>query len=252
MAPSPTIPGKRNPMTTKFQKLPILTTAQMIEVDRLMIEEWGITLAQMMENAGRNFAELARRQMGGTARGKRIAVFCGTGNNGGGGMAAARHLHNWGADVEAVLVGNETRLKDVPAHQWKILQKIGITRIASERSSADLILDAILGYGAKGDPRPPVADWIHLSNESRLPILSLDSPSGLDTTTGVPGSPCILAAATLTLALPKTGLLAPAARPFVGDLYLADIGVPPELYVAPSLGLQVTSPFHEDTIVKLS
>jgi NAD(P)H-hydrate epimerase len=106
---------------------------------------------------------------------------------------------------------------------------MGITRSTLELSNSDLILDAMLGYGAKGDPRLPIADWIQLADESGLPILSLDSPSGLDTTTGVPGSPCIHASATLTLALPKTGLRAPTAKPFVG-LYLADIGVPPELY----------------------
>ncbi len=220
-------------MTTDFHHLPILTTNQMIEVDRLMIEEWGITLLQMMENAGRNFAELARRQLGSTAQGKRVAVLCGNGNNGGGGMTAARHLHNWGASVEVMLVGDEKRLKDVPAHQWRILQKMGITCSTLELPNADLVLDAMLGYGAKGDPRPPVADWIQLANESRHPILSLDSPSGLDTTTGIPGSP------------------SPRAKPFVGDLYLADIGVPPELYAVTSLGLEVKSPFSEDTIVKL-
>lgn len=239
-------------MTSDFHNLPILTTSQMIEVDRLMTEEWGITLLQMMENAGRNFAELARRQLGGRVQSKRVAVLCGNGNNGGGGMAAARHLHNWGAQVEVILAGDENRLKDVPAQQWRILQRIGITRSAVDLSNADLILDAMLGYGANGDPRPPIVDWIRLANESGRPILSLDSPSGLDTTTGIPGSPCIHASATLTLALPKTGLLAPTSKPFVGDLYLADISVPPELYAAPSLGLQVTSPFREEIIVKLT
>src|SRR6266498_4468125 len=224
-------------MNTDFQNLPILRTDQMIEVDRLMIEEWGITLIQMMENAGRNFAELARRQLGGTLRGKRIVILCGNGNNGGGGMVAARHLHNWDAHVEVMLVGDEKRLKDVPVHQWRILQRMRITRSALELSSADLILDAMLGYGARGDPRPPISDWIHRANKSGVPILSLDSPSGLDTTTGIPGSPCIHASATLTLALPKTGLLAPTAKPYVGDLFLADISVPPELYAALSLGL---------------
>jgi len=214
-------------MTADFHNLPILTTNQMIEVDRLMIEEWGITLIQMMENAGRNFAELARRQLGGSVGGKRIAVLCGNGNNGGGGMTAACHLHNWGAHVEAILVGDEDRLKDIPALQWQILQKMGIARSALELNNADFILDAMLGYGAKGDPRPPIADWIEFANRSEHPILALDFTSGLDTTTGIPGSPCIHASATLTLALPKTGLLAPAAKPFVGDLYLADISVPP-------------------------
>ena len=239
-------------MTIDFQNLPILTTDQMIEVDRLMIEEWGINLIQMMENAGRNLAELARRQLGGTAKGSRVAVLCGNGNNGGGGMTAARHLHNWGAHVEVLLTGTESRLKEAPARQWRILKKMGIVRSEIELAGADLILDAMLGYGAKGNPRSQVADWIYATNESGRPTLSLDSPSGLDTTTGIPGSPCIRASATLTLAMPKTGLLVSTAKLSVGDLYLADISVPTELYAAPSLGLEVASPFGEDTIVKLS
>jgi NAD(P)H-hydrate epimerase len=239
-------------MITDFLKLPALTTEQMIEVDRLMIEEWGITLLQMMENAGRNFAELARRQLGGSVKGAKVTVLCGNGNNGGGGMTAARHLHNWGAHVQVLLVGNEAKLKEIPAHQWQILKKMGITHSRMDVSEAELILDAMLGYGVKGDPRPPLTVWIQRANESRRPILALDAPSGLDTTTGIPGSPCIQAASTLTLALPKKGLLAPTARPFIGDLYLADISVPPELYAAPSLGLQVVPPFNNETLVKLS
>lgn len=238
-------------MTDDFSNPPALTTDQMIEVDRLMIDEWGIALIQMMENAGRNYAELARRQLGGIVKGSKVVVLCGTGNNGGGGMAAARHLHNWGARATVILIGKENQLKETPAQQWKILQKLGITRSTVDLYKIDLILDAMLGYGAKGDPRPPIADWIHLANGSKHQILSLDSPSGLDTTTGIPGSPCIRASATLTLALPKKGLLTSAAKPFVGDLYLADIGVPPELYAAPSLGLQVLSPFAKETVVKL-
>jgi NAD(P)H-hydrate epimerase len=80
-------------MTTEYQKMPVLTTVQMIEVDRLMIEEWGITLIQTMENAGRNLAERARHLLGGMAKGSSVVVLCGTGNNGGAGMAAACHLN---------------------------------------------------------------------------------------------------------------------------------------------------------------
>jgi NAD(P)H-hydrate epimerase len=167
-------------------------------------------------------------------------------------MVAARHLHDWGAQVEVLLVGSENRLKEIPAHQWRILQKMGLPASNPDLETADLILDALIGYGMSGVPRPPVADWITKANASGRPILALDAPSGLDTTTGIPAPSGIRAAATLTLALPKTGLLTPDAKPFVGELYLADIGVPPELYAAPSLGLQVTSPFGADTIVKLS
>ena len=77
-----------------------------------------------------------------------------------------------------------------------------------------------------------------------------ETPSGLDTTTGHPGNPCLRAAATLTLLLPKTGLLAPEARPYVGDLYLADIGVPPELYRR--LGLEVGPIFGEGSIIRVT
>lgn len=231
-----------------YPRLPALTTEQMIEVDRLMIEEWGISLVQMMENAGRNLAELAKRQLQ-NLEGKKIVVLCGTGNNGGGGMVAVRHLHNRGVDVEAVLVGDETRLKDVPAYQWKTLKRMNIIVPDIDLNKADLILDAMLGYGVKGNPREPIAGWIQQANDSGTRILSLDAPSGLDTTTGIPASPCVRAHATLTLALPKTGLLTPEAKPVVGDLYLADISVPPELYE--KLNLDISSPFASDTIIKI-
>jgi len=216
-----------------------------------MIEEYGILLIQMMENAGRNLAELARRMMGGQLTGRHIIVLCGAGNNGGGGMAAARHLHNRGADVHVKFVGDPERLKDIPAHQWRILQTMGLAKNDDpDLARADLIVDALIGYGLTGDPRGPVAEWIERAQAARRPILSLDTPSGLDTTTGIPGHPCIRASATLTLALPKTGLLALSARSFVGDLYLADIGVPPELYRR--LGLDLGPLFADDTIIRIN
>lgn len=234
-----------------LSNLPALTTAQMVEVDRLMIEEWQISLIQMMENAGRNLAELARQRLGGKVSGKRVLVLSGAGNNGGGGMVAARYLHNWGAQVDVVLIGPADRLKEIPAHQWKILQKMGLPTSNPDLEGADLIVDALIGYGITGEPRPPVAEWIARANASGKSILSLDAPSGLDTTTGIPSSACVRADATLTLALPKTGLFTPEARPFVGELFLADISVPSELYASPSLGLQMISPFGEDSIVRL-
>lgn len=235
----------------------------MAEVDRLMIEAYGIALIQMMENAGRNLAELARRMLGGRLTQRNIVVLCGAGNNGGGGLVAARHLHNRGAAVHVVGAGGARAgaspaptaptaapLKEIPAHQWRILQTMGLIAADDvDLSHADLILDALIGYGLVGNPRGAAAKWIERANASGRPILALDAPSGLDTTTGRPGSPRIHATATLTLALPKTGLLAPEARPFVGELYLADVGVPPELYRR--LGLEVGPIFAEDSILKL-
>jgi NAD(P)H-hydrate epimerase len=223
----------------------------MVEVDRLMIEEYQILLIQMMENAGRNLAELTKRQLGGQVAGRSIAILCGAGNNGGGGLAAARHLHNWGAEVSVKLAFDQTRLKEIPAHQWHILEAMGLTSNEEpDLGKADLIIDALIGYGLTGDPRQPVAGWIDRANDAGSPILALDAPSGLDTTSGVPGKPCIRAAATLTLALPKTGLLTAQAQSVVGDLYLADISVPPELYSR--LGVEVPNLFENDTILKVN
>jgi NAD(P)H-hydrate epimerase len=203
----------------------------MIEVDRRMPEEFGIHLIQMMENAGRSLAELAVRQLNGNPLGKRVVVACGAGNNGGGGMVAARHLHDRGAQVSILLAGQVDHLKEVPAQQWQTLQAIGLPATREgDFASADLILDALIGYGLQGNPRPEIAHWIEAVNAAGRPVLALDIPSGLDGTRGIAGEPCIRASATLTLALPKTGLLVPDARPYVGDLYLGDIGVPPELY----------------------
>ena len=232
------------------QNVPALTTAQMAEVDRLMIEEYGIELIQMMENAGRNLAEMARRLLGSNLPGRRIVVLCGVGNNGGGGMVAARHVHNRGAAVRVKLVGDPARLKDIPAQQWRILQTMGLaTDDESDLAQADLILDALIGYGLTGNPRDPVADWIVRANVANCPILSLDGPSGLNLTSGAPGSACIRASTTLTLALPKTGLLTPSARGFVGDLFLADISVPPELYGR--IGVEVGPLFADDSIIRI-
>jgi NAD(P)H-hydrate epimerase len=231
-------------------QIPAISALQMKEVDRLMIDEYGIQLIQMMENAGRNLAELARMMLGGSVYEKRIAVLCGPGNNGGGGMVAARHLHNWGADIKIKLLVAEKRLKDIPAHQYDILKCIRI--LDSEildLSLVDLTIDAMIGYGLTGDPHGGVAEWIRRANASARPTLALDVPSGLNATTGTPGDPCIRATATMTLALPKTGLVADKAEPYIGKLYLADISVPPELYS--SLGIAIRGIFSNGAIIKI-
>jgi NAD(P)H-hydrate epimerase len=231
-------------------QIPFITTRQMIEVDRLMIEEYGIQLIQMMENAGRNLADLARQMLGGDVRAKRIVVLGGAGNNGAGGMVAARHLHNWGAEVVLKLFASQDQIKEVPALQLRALKEMGIaTTETIDLNTSDLVIDAMIGYGLTGDPRGMFADWIRSVNAAARPVLALDTPSGLNTTTGIPANPCIRATATMTLALPKTGLGTPEAEAFVGDLYLADISVPPRLYAR--LGIDVPPIFIHDTIVKI-
>lgn len=235
------------------QTIPLLTTDQMRQVDRAMIQDIGITLVQMMELAGRHLATLARERLGGAVRGKRIVVLAGRGNNGGGGLVAARRLANWGAQVGVVLAAPPDEYRDVPAHQLAILQRMEVTLVAAQDQmplqNADLILDALIGYGLRGAPAGAPADLIRTANASGAPILALDTPSGLDTKTGEVFDPCIRAGATLTLALPKTGLLKDTARSVVGDLYVADISVPSQVYA--NVGIEPPDLFAEAEIVQL-
>ena len=115
----------------------------------------------------------------------------------------------------------------------------------------DLILDGLIGYSLKGAPYGLIAELIRWANDCGSPLLSLDTPSGLDTTTGTVFEPAIRAAATMTLALPKAGLHAPRGCANVGELYLADISVPPALYTQPTLALDVGPLFAEADIVRI-
>jgi NAD(P)H-hydrate epimerase len=226
--------------TMSASSIPAVTTEQMAEVDRLAVEEFDLLLIQMMENAGIGLAELVLRRF----EPQTVAVLCGPGGNGGGGLVAARHLANRGVGV-AVTLG-EDRLGDVTRHQRSILERMHVP-IGTEPAAADLVLDALIGYSLRGDPRGRAAELIRWANEQRAPVCSLDVPSGLDATTGVIGEPCIRATTTLTLALPKTGLgIAPAV---VGELYLADISIPSALYSA--MGIHVGPIFGSGSIVRL-
>lgn len=228
--------------------IPAITTSQMIEIDRLMIEDYGIHLIQMMENAGRNLADLTAQLLGASLSGRSICVVCGRGNNGGGGMVAARHLLNRGAIVHVVRLGGE--LKEIPAMQWRTLKKMGVCNEPNyDISKTDIIIDALVGYGLRGKLRAPVLEWIDPINNSEKLVLALDAPSGINTNTGINGNHAIRADATMTLALPKVGLMKKTMRAHVGSLYLADISVPPSLYR--SVGLEVGNIFSDSPIIRL-
>ena len=237
--------------------VPWLTTEQMVEVDRLMIEDLGVELIQMMENAGRNLALLAReRFLGGDPTGKTVVVLAGSGGNGGGALVCARRLVGWGATVEVILSRSDDAFGSVPGHQLSILRKMDVwCHNAGEidtSSSVDVVVDGLIGYSLQGSPRGTAVDLIRWANQQDSPVLSLDVPSGVDAGSGEIFDPAIRAAATLTLALPKAGLRTTDAEHLVGELYLADIGVPPSLYASPSLALPTVGPlFATGEIVRL-
>jgi len=244
--------------------VPNVDTSEMVEVDRAMIEDYHIDLIQMMENAGRNLAHLARtRFLDGDPREKRVLVMAGSGGNGGGALVAARRLHNWGGNVTVALGQAAQAMTPVPAKQLDILQRMGVSdlsapanvhqiAVVARQSPFDLIIDGLIGYSLKGAPTGLIGDLIRLANECTTPILSLDTPSGVDTTSGTVFDPAIKALATMTLALPKQGLRTAGVVEHVGELYLADISVPPSLYAKPPLNKDVGPLFARDDIVRIT
>ena len=214
--------------------LPSVSSAQMRRVDELAVDHYHLKLLQMMENAGRALAHLTRQELTNSRLPEtQILVLAGPGGNGGGGIVAARRLHNWGARVRIQLATAASALAPVPAHQLEAARAAGVPIIESgDRGGlqADVILDALLGYSAQGAPRPPMDALVRAANRAGAPILALDLPTGLDPDSGQPHDPAIRATCTLTLALPKKGLLTAEAQPHVGHLWLADISIPARLY----------------------
>ena len=224
----------------------------MVELDRVAIEETGPKLLQMMENAGRNLAQQALSSLGGTWQEANIVVVAGGGGNGGGGICGARHLANRGSQVR-LCHSSRDRLGDAANWQRHIFQttsgqEVDIDDLLGSDEPVDIILDALIGYSLQGAPHGNALRLIEWANRANAPILSLDIPSGIDATTGEAVGEYINARWTLTLALPKTGLL-PGRT---GDLILGDIGIPAGAYARESLMLDYTPPFGNRFLVPLT
>ncbi|TAM83411.1 MAG: NAD(P)H-hydrate epimerase [Acidobacteria bacterium] len=238
---------RRRFFTSIRKEVPAVTAEQMREIDRIAIEETGPNLYQMMENAGRNLGLLAIELLGKEWQKAEVVVLAGGGGNGGGGICAGRHLANRNVDVRLCLARPE-RMGEVAAWQGKVFQYAGGREIERRLLSdvrPDLILDALVGYGLKSAPDEGMTELIRWANSTQARILTLDVPSGLDATTGEVMGTCIVPHWTMTLALPKTGLLPERT----GELYLADIGIPAEAYRR--LNLEYTAPFGPSFWVRI-
>jgi NAD(P)H-hydrate epimerase len=214
--------------TEEGLNFPAVTEDEMREVDRLAVEEYQLGILQMMENAGRNLALLAMKQL--EDEHGPVCILAGRGGNGGGGLCCARHLHNRGYDVNIFLTRPAESLRGAANTQMTILKSAGVeisnpSDAEEALTNSGLILDALIGYSLSGPPSGEAKRLILLANSSSTPILSLDIPSGMDATHGTTPGICSESHSTLTLALPKTGL-----HEYTGSLFLADIGIPPELY----------------------
>jgi hydroxyethylthiazole kinase-like uncharacterized protein yjeF len=212
-----------------------VTAEQMREIDRRAIHEIGIPGVVLMENAGRRVFEEARKMAAATDG--VVLVLCGKGNNGGDGYVVARHLVNSGYSVEVYLVGTTDKVEGDAAINLAMLQRLGkevdqlhdeadVHRVASRATDAALVVDALLGTGLRGDVTGLYADLISAITESRARVLSVDVPSGLDADTGQPLGVAVAAERTVTFQYAKLGFRTSAAKRFLGELVVADIGIP--------------------------
>lgn len=209
-----------------------LSVAISRQVDRIAIEQFGMSGLVLMENAGRGVADRLLPVASGS---KPIVILCGTGNNGGDGLVVARHLLFAHLPVAIWMMGSVERLSPDALANYQILQRAGVmVRLAEgqlpslqrEIQDADILVDAMLGTGAQGAPRGLIADAILETNRSDALRVAIDLPSGLDAETGQVHQPTFLADRTYTFVAPKIGFDQPAAQCFLGVVEVLPIGIP--------------------------
>jgi len=205
-------------------------------VDRRAIEEYGLCGLVLMENAGRGVVDrLERFGISGP-----VVLCCGKGNNAGDGFVIARHLDLRGYPVRVLVWADAEELTGDAGTNFHVLQKTNVPRTLFGKShapaqldaalaGASWIVDALLGTGARGEPRPPLDAVIDQINASPVPKLAVDLPSGLDCDTGAPASHTVRAAHTCTFIAPKIGFGAPGAASYTGQVHVLDIGAPRKL-----------------------
>ncbi len=208
--------------------LATLTSAQVKQTDALARERYGIATDWLMEAAGWQVSRFCQG---------RTVVACGVGNNAGDGLAAARHLHRWGR-LASVACIDEGRLHGPAEQELEALRKLGVDVTSTLLfEGAEVVLDAIFGTGISRTPDGNFAAWIDAINGSRAQVVSIDVPSGLDADSGVAYAPSVQAHTTVTLGLPKAGLMREDGPRVAGEVWVADIGMPLEVYAA--LGIDV-------------
>ncbi|MHA2252207.1 MAG: NAD(P)H-hydrate epimerase [Candidatus Kariarchaeaceae archaeon] len=217
--------------------IPAITREEMIEVDRLMVQDLNISVPLMMEHAGVNLARLVHSSLD-NSKIEEILVIAGSGNNGGGGLVCARRLANWGKNVSVWLPKGEAKNK-IPQQQYNRAIKCGVKLVEQlENEDFNLIIDALIGYNFRGQLDQLAQTVIDLMKKNN--VISLDIPSGIDSTTGQ-NYANIEPIATLTLAWIKSGIIN-QKKSNIGELYLADIGVPSWVYLRDAIFTNPTKP----------
>lgn len=203
----------------------VLTTAQMAVADRMAVER-GVSSLTLMENAGRAVADEVRRLK---PPGSRIAVLCGPGNNGGDGFVAARYLKRASYDVRLHLLGDRASLTGDAAEMARRYDGPVRAMDPSALESMHLVVDAMFGAGLSRPLDGLAAQMVQAVNASRLPVVAVDVPSGLDGTSGSANGPVLQADRTVTFFRKKPGHLLLPGRMLCGDVVVADIGIPADV-----------------------
>lgn len=244
-------------------ELYVLDRAAARRIDSLAVERYALPTILLMENAARHTADVALELLEDIDT-PRVVVLCGSGNNGGDGLAAARHLHNAGARVSILITAPDTRFKGDAAAHLAVARRMNLpitavgadpdlsARIALEAAGgADLYLDALLGTGIDRPVDGAIARLIAwLNSREDAPVLAVDIPSGLDCDTGKPLGAAVLADATVTFVGLKLGFLTLEAQEYVGDVTVADIGVPRELIAELATPAPHTTPDDAEPVVR--
>lgn len=235
MSPKESVPAT-------FEGLPVVGAEAMRRLDFDATAKHGIQALELMENAGRAVAaetvEFLKRQGVEPSRAK-VVVACGRGSNGGDGLVAARHLKPFVASVFVLLCPPKTGgdYSDLVRANLDAAKTAGLeihpagpeSGLREALASCDVALDALLGTGSAGKPAGAVHHAVQELTRSKKPVIAVDLPTGLHPDTGYHSGVYVTAVLTLTLGLPKRGLLAPHAKQYVGELKVLDIGYPPEL-----------------------
>jgi hydroxyethylthiazole kinase-like uncharacterized protein yjeF len=208
-----------------------ITRKQVREVDRIAIEKYHIPGIVLMENAARGAADIAIEMLGPPSS-QQVVISCGMGNNGGDGLALARHLHNRGYRVHIDCI-NPTKFTGDALINWRIISTMKLPFSVNNNAfvtipKPNLIIDAIFGTGLSESPRPPFDQVVDQIHGTQSPILAIDLPSGLDCDSGKPLGACIRATRTVTFVAQKIGFQNPDSKQFTGEVTVADIGCPRE------------------------
>ena len=226
----------------------VVTAAEMRQIDQDTIEGIGIPGIVLMETAGSAIVRAIEQHY---PRCQRIGILVGKGNNGGDGIVIARQLAHAGRDVHLFLVSPPDSFTGEAAINLQIAKNLGLPIAATltdaefksnaNIANCELLVDAILGTGLRGTVRDPIAPVINTINDLATPILSVDLPSGLDADTGIPLGTCVRADTTITIGLPKRGLLVHPGAELAGKLEVVDIGFPEQVVDAQGIKVNWTT-----------